>query len=654
MPSPKDLGTSRGNAYPISQLAISAALVAGSRLLTGVRPDVAGVLDDASLAALFAAAQVVIAGWIPWPRVRVTAAVLGLVALSLSVFTNQVFFSFFHTNLSVASLQLMGIAVDARSSIKELLSASNVIALLLAPIAAQLWIAARWARPGVGRGAGWGFLFAGLLLAGLSSGLRHPVLIFAQHNPTLALVRDVSARALTAAGISDDSALGGRQDVLSLLNREGYPGYEPAGGAEHPLLQRPLSGETEATRRPNVVLILMESMRGYETQGAFRELPVTPVLNALEQDSVVFPNFYANGMTTVSAEFSILCSALPVVNEAPVYVRNFELDIRCLPEILKQHGYGTHWISAYRSSYANKQQFLRRHGVDQVHDESSMDPKRARHPTVGWGMGDVDMFEQALSKLDAFPEPFFSEIMTLSNHHPFDHDYDLNFPASFEHTAGNDHYRGYQRGMYYTDHAIGGFLAAARERPWFERTLFVILGDHAVRAYPDATSPTESSLGPVLETEIYFRSKLLLYAPEWLDAARIDVLGSQIDVAPTILDVLGIRTENSFLGVSLLAEVAPDRRFALMNIGHVFNIRSGDQYCYSVGYTCFESVFPRCPRGVAPTSAGHTCFELESDLFDVGDDPPKPLDALERARTLDRASRIMELNRRMIEQGRFR
>ncbi len=409
-----------------------------------------------------------------------------------------------------------------------------------------------------------------------------------------------------------------------------------------------------AATPPNVVVILMESVRGFEMQGASRALPVTPDLNALESESLLFPTFYANGMTTVDGEFSLLCSALPVVNEAPVYVRKPDLDIRCLPEILRENGYETHWISAYKSTYANKRRFLLHHGVDHVHDEDALDPGAARHPQVGWGMGDVDMFAQAVDMMDGFRRPFFVEVMTLSNHHPFDHDYDLDFPASFDSVRGNLHYHNYLKGMYYTDHAIGGFLAAARERPWFANTIFVILGDHAVRAFPDG--PGGESLGPVLETEIYFRGRLQIYAPALLTPARIDVVGSQIDVAPTLLDLLGIRTPNSFLGVSLLADVPPERRFALMNIGHLFNIRSGHDYCYSVGYTCFRKVFPRCPTGVEPSSAGHTCFELDGDLLAGARDPGslRTLDPLERARTLDRAQRVMDLNARLIEEDRFR
>jgi phosphoglycerol transferase MdoB-like AlkP superfamily enzyme len=350
---------------------------------------------------------------------------------------------------------------------------------------------------------------------------------------------------------------------------------------------------------------------------------------------------------------------LPVVNEAPVYIRHPDLDIRCLPEILRERGYSRHWISAYRSSYANKERFLKGHGVERVHDAQSMNPRRARHPKVGWGMGDVDMFEQALEKIGRFREPFFVEIMTLSNHHPFDHDYDIDFPEALGAVPGDSHYRNYLRGMHYTDRAVGGFIEAAREMPWFSRTLFVIVGDHAVRAYPPAR--TGDSLGPVLETEVYFRERLILYGPGWLAPAIHPAVGSQIDVAPTLLELLDIRADNSFMGVSLFADLPADRRFALMNIGHVWNMRIGDHYCYSVGYSCFERVFPRCPEGVVPSSEGHTCFAatgdllLHPDLAGVGDPNPfTSLDALERFRILDRAERIMELNRVLIEHDRFR
>jgi len=583
--------------------------------------------------------------------------VLPVAFVALFFLLNQMYFSFFHTNLTLAALGLARTAVDATSSITELVNATNLSVLLVAPIAIQIAVL-RALRGGASArpiSAGVALFCAGLVLAGLAAATRHPVFVFADHNPAMSLGRQAGA-SIWDELICDDDGEGRLErlsgDVLSLFNREAYAGYELAGDPDHPLLQRAAAGEAPSVPPLNVVVILMESMRGFEMQGDFRELPVTPALNALEEQSLVFPTFYYNGMTTVDAEFAILCSALPLVDSVPIYIQNHELRIRCLPEILRERGYSTHWVSAYRASYANKRRFLERHGVSQIHDQKTMDPRRIRHPRVGWGMGDVDMFEQAIEKIDGFQEPFFAEIMTLSNHHPFSHDYDLAFPEAMDEVRGNQHYRDHLKGMYYTDHAVGRFLEDARTRPWFGRTLFVILGDHAVRAYPPPKRGV--TLGPVLESEIYFRGHLILYAPGHLAPGTRDVLGSQIDVAPTILDILGVRTDNSFLGVSLLSELAPDRRFALMTIGHVWNMRIGNHYCYSVGYSCFEKVFPRCGEGVKPTFEGHTCFELPGDLLaTAGGRPQRSLDALERFRVLDRAERIIDINRLLIEQDRF-
>ena len=113
--------------------------------------------------------------------------------------------------------------------------------------------------------------------------------------------------------------------------------------------------------------------------------------------------------------------------------------------------------------------------------------------------------------------------------------------------------------------------------------------------------------------------------------------------------------ENSFLGVSLLAPIPNERRFALTNIGHVWNMRVGDRYCYSVGYSCFKNVFPRCAEDVKPSFAGHTCFETRSDLMDLSDPiSVRDLDAVEREQVLGRARRILEVNRTMVVDGLFR
>ncbi len=631
-----------------AQLGIGVWLVVASRLLTGTGVSIAGMLDDLALVLLLGALQSALVR-----RARGTShQLLALLPMTLTAayfLANQAHYAFFKTNLGIAAFQMGTMAIDARTSVGELLGFANVSLLLVIPVGLQLVLL----RVGGARmpAAAATLAFSGLLAGGLAGLFRHDVFIFPDHDPAMSLVREAGMLAREAAFGRPPLEL--ERTAASLFNRDGFVGYEFAGTPERLLYQRPIAPTPELRNPINVIVILMESVRAFEMTGASRKLPVTPVLNALEAQSLVFPNFYYNGMRTVDAEFSILCSALPLVNQAPIYLRHPRLDIRCLPEILAERGYGTHWISAYRSSYGHKDRFLMRHGVQQIHDDASMDATRTRHPNVGWGMGDRDMFEQALEKLDRFREPFFAEVMTLSNHHPFDHDYGIDFPAGFDDVPGTQHYRDYLKGVHYTDHAVGEFLEGAREKSWFPRTLFVILGDHSVRTYP--AKPDGSPIGPVRETEIYFRGRLILYGPDLVEAAEIDRLGSQIDLAPTLLELLGIRTDNSFQGVSLLAPVPNERRFALTNIGHVWNMRVGNHYCYSVGYSCFEGVFPRCPKGVEPTFAGHTCFESQDDVMDLADESRiRRLDAVEREQVLGRARRILEVNRTMVVEGLFR
>jgi arylsulfatase A-like enzyme len=630
------------------QLGIGVWLVVASRLLTGTGVSISGIFDDLALVLLLSALQATLvrrARGVP----RQLLAMLPITLAAAYFLANESHYAFFRTNLGIAAFQIGTMAIDARSSVWELLNFANVTALFTVPVVAQ----AALLRPGRTRmpAAAGPLLFSGLLAAGLAGLLRQPVFIFPDHDPAMSLAREAAERLREFAFGTPQLEL--EQAAVTLFNRDGFVGYEFAGSPERLLYQRPIPPVPEPPEPINVIVLLMESVRAFEMVGDSRRLPVTPFLNALEAQALVFPNFYYNGMRTIDAEFSLLCSALPLLNQAPIYTSHPRLDIRCLPEILTEHGYGTHWISGYRASYGNKAGFLMRHGVQRIHDDASLDPTRNRYPDVGWGMGDRDMFEQALEKLDRFQEPFFAEIMTLSNHHPFDHDYGIEFPASFDHVPGNQHYRNYLKGIHYTDRAIGEFLENARDKSWFRRTLFVILGDHSVRAYP--TRADGSPFGPVRETEIYFRGRLILYGPEILEPGEIDRLGSQIDVAPTLLEILGIRSDNSFLGVSLLAPVPNDRRFALTNIGHLWNMRVGNRYCYSVGYSCFENVFPRCPKGVEPTFSGHTCFESGDDLLELTDESGvRNLQAVEREQVLERARKILEVNRTMVVDSLFR
>jgi glucan phosphoethanolaminetransferase (alkaline phosphatase superfamily) len=348
--------------------------------------------------------------------------------------------------------------------------------------------------------------------------------------------------------------------------------YEYSGDPRYPLLKRPLEGGDEDTgSRPNVVFILLESVRAFES-GFYNRYSAgyTPNLDDLARGGHAFKNFYANSSGTVNGEFASLSSFYASQGGETMYNKFPRIGIKTLPSILRERGYRTAWISGFTSEYGNKGEFWRAHGIDEVHD-SVPEP----YTKLGWGPSDEDMFNNALNVLDGLQEPFYAEILTLSNHFEFNWDY----PTAEETppALGNKLYRDYTKGIYYTDYALGKFIAAAREHKFFSNTIFVITGDHGVVLFPDS-----KRINKVRVIEIYSRVPLVLYAPGMIEPHVDTRPASQVDILPTVLDLLGIRVENSFVGASLLRD---DRESApvLMKFVSVWSIRTGNEYCYDVG-----------------------------------------------------------------------
>jgi hypothetical protein len=202
--------------------------------------------------------------------------------------------------------------------------------------------------------------------------------------------------------------------------------------------------------------------------------------------------------------------------------------------------------------------------------------------------------------------------------------------------------------MHYTDYAVARFLDAVRGRPWFDRTLFVILGDHAIWNFPDDIEGRE--LTALDKTEIYTRAGVVIWAPGLVPTREVATLGSQIDLAPTILDLLGIRDANAFQGVSLFADVPSGERFAVMVSDSSWSIREGDRYCYDLGQSCFADAEPKCLAGARPEPGRRSCFRYAGDLLASRDDREslQPLGEEERDRVIAHGERLIAYNRALI------
>jgi len=379
--------------------------------------------------------------------------------------------------------------------------------------------------------------------------------------------------------------------------------YKKCPDIEYPFLKLPKV--KSAGLKYNVVLIIMESVRAYES-GTYGSSPsFTPNLDKLAAQGLIFKNFYSNSSNTARAEFSILCSYLPHYTGASVYEKFPKLNIVSLPYILKKNGYVTNWISSFTPDYGGKYRFLSNHGIDNFYYSPAVKSEK-----IGWGPSDSDLFDYAFEILSGMKQPFFAEIMTLSNHFPFNYDYPSK-KITPKIKSNNELYENYTNGIYYTDYALGDFLKKIENSELKRNTIFIITSDHGIWTFPD------NKKNEVMRQEIYFRVPFIIWAPGIINHNEISTLGSHIDLAPTILEILNIHEPNSFLGTSLLSKTNSSRFVFMLHEGK-WNMRTGKLYCYETGEQYFKEHFPYIPEGKTNLREKHLVFTTGEDILSRG------------------------------------
>jgi phosphoglycerol transferase MdoB-like AlkP superfamily enzyme len=289
----------------------------------------------------------------------------------------------------------------------------------------------------------------------------------------------------------------------------------------------------------NVVLITVESLSA-DYLGAFgNKQGLTPRLDALARDGLLFTRLYATGTRTVRGLEALSLGTPPIPGQAIVRRPGNE-HLATVGEILRRQGYDTYFIYGGYGYFDNMNAYFA--GNDYKVIDRTDFPKGSVGFENVWGVADEFLFDNALARLDhshAAGKPFLAQIMTTSNHRPY------TYPAGRIDIPSPG---GRNGAVKYTDHAIGRFIDQARTKPWFANTLFVIVADHCASAAGKSKLPVPG-----------YHIPLILYAPHLLTAGRNERLASQIDIPPTLLDVMGLPGDDHFFGQSLFeqAELSP-------------------------------------------------------------------------------------------------
>jgi phosphoglycerol transferase MdoB-like AlkP superfamily enzyme len=292
-------------------------------------------------------------------------------------------------------------------------------------------------------------------------------------------------------------------------------------------------------RRLNVVLISVESLSA-EYSGTYGRSPsLTPQLDALDGDSLVFTNLYASGTRTVRGLEALALSVPPTPGES-IVKREGNANLYSLADIFNAKGYDSEFLYGGYGAFDNMNAFFAANGYA-VHDRVAIPDASIHHENI-WGVADEDLYTMAMAQFDrshAAGKPFFAHLMTTSNHRPY------TFPAG----RGNWPQGKRESAVAYTDWALGDFLRRARGKPWFRDTVFVITADHCA-----------SSAGIAALPAFRYHIPMWIYSPGNIAPGRFDALMGQVDVGPTILGLLGMDYDSHFYGVDVFQR-APNRAY---------------------------------------------------------------------------------------------
>jgi phosphoglycerol transferase MdoB-like AlkP superfamily enzyme len=307
-------------------------------------------------------------------------------------------------------------------------------------------------------------------------------------------------------------------------------------------------------KKLNVILISVEALSADFLAAFGNREGLTPRLDGLAKDGMLFTHMYATGTRTVRGLEALTLSAPPTPGNS-IVKRPDNGGLFSLGEVFREKGYEALYLYGGYAYFDNMEAFFSGNGYTVI-DRTALKPGEITFENI-WGVADEDLFRLAIAELDkrdAARKPFFAHIMTVSNHRPFA------YPA-----GRIDIPTGTREGaVKYTDFAIGQFIDSARSRPWFNRTLFVIIADHTHKGRGRTELPLEN-----------YHIPLIVYAPRQVPPRRVDTIASQIDVGPTILGMLGFSYRSLFFGYDILREGVSDQRALLANYQTVGYYRDG-------------------------------------------------------------------------------
>lgn len=292
----------------------------------------------------------------------------------------------------------------------------------------------------------------------------------------------------------------------------------------------------DTVMRPNVVLVFMESMSADFMSRYGNTENLTPFLDSLAEQSICFDSIFSAGIHTNHGVYATLYS-FPAIMKRNAMKGAVIQNYAGLPTVLQKEGYRTMYFMTHESQYDNMNGFFRTNGYDEIYAQENYPADKVVN---SFGVQDDYLFEYALPVLARTYEeniPFFATLMTVSNHPPYV------IPPYFSPRSADTE----KQIVEYADWSLRKFMYEASRQSWFNNTIFVFLADHGkLVGGVDSEMPLS-----------YNHIPLMIYSPLFASPRSVKALGGQIDVAPTLLAMMGVEYINRGMGVNLFEEERP-------------------------------------------------------------------------------------------------
>lgn len=303
------------------------------------------------------------------------------------------------------------------------------------------------------------------------------------------------------------------------------------------------------TDRPNIILLLLESFSANITGSLRSQDSITPNLDRIAKDGILFTNFYANSFRTDRALVSILSGYPAHPTTAVIKYPQKTRSLPAIPKSLRENGYND--LSFYYggdADFANMRSYLiGTCTIDNIISDKNF-PISQR--LTKWGVPDEFILEKAYDDImqGDKEEPFFYLILTLSSHEPFD-------------VPTKKYKEPFFNAVSYTDSCVGVFVDKLRKSEIWDNTLIVMLADHPMQSYPYGLNNSDPQR---------FQIPMIWTGGAVQDSIIISDYASQNDLATTILSQLKLKHDEYKFGKDILN--AASNKFAFYSYYNGFSM----------------------------------------------------------------------------------